>query len=297
MAGTWGTGGSVSIGIFDPVAGLYTVKPSSVFGTGESAPSAKLPADSQALDGPTVWHKRIPSRSAFITYEVMPSNDDYPYGCAGQRLLEQNPYAIKEDGCPQLFKSMLTLWSYDYAGKVWERSGIDEAWAMASVKFAYERSRNADVVVYYNADREVEVALRTFNNGAWSGWSHQVLDSLYKGWDNHHTLHVEVDENDDIHVAGNIHNDPMNYWRSDGLDVATLQRRPMPVVLSAHPSTGEMLERTTYPTFLRGPKGEFLFSYREGATADGDWYINVYDINTKTWSQLLDVPLFSGMNP
>ena len=32
-----------------------------------------------------------------------------------------------------------------------------------------------------------------------------------------------------------------------------------------------------YPHFLRGPRGELIFTYRDGRSGNGDQYFNVYD--------------------
>jgi len=58
--------------------------------------------------------------------------------------------------------------------------------------------------------------------------------------------------------------------------------------------TGEREARCTYPRFLTGPQDEFLFTYRDGSSGNGDQMFNRYDPKTQTWSRLLDQPLFAG---
>jgi len=50
----------------------------------------------------------------------------------------------------------------------------------------------------------------------------------------------------------------------------------------------------TYPTFFSGPENEFIFTYRDGISGNGNQIYNVYDLKTKTWKRLLDKPLIDG---
>ncbi|MFY0566934.1 BNR-4 repeat-containing protein [Archangium lansingense] len=73
------------------------------------------------------------------------------------------------------------------------------------------------------------------------------------------------------------------YWRSRGLVASSFVRQPM---------VGELETRATYPRFYRSPRGDFLFKYRQGASGDGEWIINRYDVRTFRWSRLFEQPLF-----
>jgi hypothetical protein len=130
-------------------------------------------------------------------------------------------------------------------------------------------------VAYFDADRTVKVAQRT----AGGPWSYRSLDSTFGGWDGHNELKLYVDENFDIHLSGNQHGSPLNYWRSNGLDIASLTRQLMVG------ATEESL--VTYPRFFRTPQGQLLFGYRTGHAGDGAWLYYAYDPALKTWSRKL----------
>ena len=57
---------------------------------------------------------------------------------------------------------------------------------------------------------------------------------------------------------------------------------------------GTQENRTTYPLFLRGQDDQFLFTYRDGQSGNGNQIYNVYDTKNKTWGRLFDRPLTDG---
>ena len=132
---------------------------------------------------------------------------------------------------------------------------------------------------HYDANRRVKVAIRN-GDGA---WTYKVLDDQFKGWDSHNYLTLEVDDNHDIHLSGDLHGHALTYWRSRGLVASSFARQPM---------VGTLETQATYPRFYRGPQGDFLFKYRQGGSGDGEWIINRYDVRTYRWSRLLAQPLF-----
>lgn len=142
-------------------------------------------------------------------------------------------------------------------------------------------------VAYYNKDRYMTVASRTLGS---TTWTYFVTPSKLP-WDGHNYVVMELDSDNQLHVSGNMHGSKLNYYRTTKpLDITTLTRVPAMV--------GKDETRVTYPTFLKGPKGELVFHYRAGQSGDGVTIFNRYDTATKTWSRLLDKPLFGapGMN-
>lgn len=102
---------------------------------------------------------------------------------------------------------------------------------------------------------------------------------------------MALDRSNNLHVAGNMHGVPLNYYRTTtALDVTSLTKVAKMV--------GTDEAKVTYPTFLHGPKGQLAFHYRSGDSGDGRRFFNSYDETKKTWSRLLDKPLFAspGMN-
>jgi hypothetical protein len=134
--------------------------------------------------------------------------------------------------------------------------------------------------------------------------------------DTHNTLEVALDDDGRLHVAGNMHNTTMTYFRTtasvaaDPANVSTIQR--FPVIDSAtvanpfvpHPlaawngpaftTTSAPYEQSvTYPVFRRGTDGSFLLEYRIGNSGNGDVWVAKFDRTTQTWSRVFDGPVFS----
>ena len=98
---------------------------------------------------------------------------------------------------------------------------------------------------------------------------------------------MAIDDDGYLHVSGNMHVRPLVYFRSQKpLDASTLVR--------VAAMTGVAETNVTYPSFFRGPNGEFLFTYRDGHSGEGDQITNIYDLKTQTWKRLIDQPLFDG---
>jgi hypothetical protein len=160
---------------------------------------------------------------------------------------------------------------------------IASVWAGHPVRFDLLTQGDRQVVAYYDADRYMTVASRALPDGDW-----QVarLPSQID-WDSHNYVTLAMDANSQIHVAGNMHAAPLVYFRtSRPLDVSTLTRVPFMV--------GHQEDLITYPRFLVGPHGEFLFSYRHGRSGDGDLHVNAYDHETERWRRFLNAPLLAG---
>jgi hypothetical protein len=138
-------------------------------------------------------------------------------------------------------------------------------------------------VVYYDQQRRMIVAARDLSSGR---WKRKVLDSAL-GWDSHNYVTMAVDRSGHLHLSGNMHGDPLVYFRSEKPgDIHTLTRVPAMV--------GQREQRCTYPRFLRGPHDELVYTYRDGGSGRGARLYNVYDEPSRTWRRLLDTPLLDG---
>jgi BNR repeat-containing family member len=94
--------------------------------------------------------------------------------------------------------------------------------------------------------------------------------------DQHNVYAIGVDSGGGVHVAGNMHNDPLRYVSSPSGDLATWTRRPAP-------AAGEYV---TYPAFLRLPNGTLLFWHREGIAGDGAIVLDALDPGAAAWRSL-----------
>lgn len=137
-------------------------------------------------------------------------------------------------------------------------------------------------VAYYDAERNMTVASRLPDSAT---WIYQKLPSRIE-WDSHNYVTMALDGAGHLHVSGNMHCVPLVYFRTERPgDITSLKPARM---------TGELEDRVTYPKFFEDNKGRLIFTYRHGGSGSGITFSNSYDVETKTWSRLLDTPLFDG---
>jgi len=171
---------------------------------------------------------------------------------------------------------------------------IDSVWAGHPVGFCLYTHGNRQYITYYNAERSMVVGQRNLDENEFSlhvmprtsrethGGTSTVL-----GWDSHNSITLGIDKEGFIHLSGNMHVNPITYFRSEKAhDISTLKQE-MTLV-------GPNEERCTYPHFMLTKEGELLFHYRDGGSGNGNEIYNIYDCETKTWSRMLDVPLTDG---
>ncbi|OYW81950.1 MAG: hypothetical protein B7Z26_04255 [Asticcacaulis sp. 32-58-5] len=162
---------------------------------------------------------------------------------------------------------------------------IDKVWAGHSVGFAVTTSASHIYVAYYDANRQLTVAQRPVNNPA--HWVYHKVDT-WLGWDSHNLIAMALDKDGALHVAGNMHVDPLTYFRSDPSgDVRGLKR--VPVMVTASRETA-----MTYPVFLKNADGRLIFKYRDGSSGRGNEIYNIYDEATDSWQALTSAPLVDG---
>ena len=160
---------------------------------------------------------------------------------------------------------------------------VSQVWSGHPVGFFLLTQDDVQYVAYYDEQRRLTVAQRDLSSRR---WKYAVLDSVL-GWDSHNYVTMAVDGAGFLHLAGNMHCNPLVYYRSaEPGDADSLKRIPAMV--------GQREQRCTYPRFLRGPQGELIFTYRDGGSGRGARLYNVYDVSAKTWRRLLERPLLDG---
>jgi hypothetical protein len=123
--------------------------------------------------------------------------------------------------------------------------------------------------VWVGADRKARIARRLFNR-EWetsidlSAQSGSVLTADFD-LDSHNTIVVHVDVMGYVHIAGNMHADPLLYMRSTSPGVLTAWTSGM---------VGTLESSATYPQFITAKNGVTYFFYRDGSSGDGDWVLN-----------------------
>lgn len=160
---------------------------------------------------------------------------------------------------------------------------IAPVWAGHPVGFALLTHAPFQFVAFYDDKRQLTVAQRKLNERQWT-FSKLPITT---GWDSHNYIALALDDSGFIHLSGDMHVAPLKYFRTTNpLDASTFERIEKMV--------GSEENRTTYPRFLRGPQNEFLFTYRDGQSGNGNQIFNLYDLATKSWKRLLDAPLTDG---
>ncbi|MCP4645028.1 MAG: hypothetical protein GY851_31590, partial [bacterium] len=161
---------------------------------------------------------------------------------------------------------------------------VAPAWSGHSVGYCLLTKDGRQYVAYYDHERAMTVAMRDLES---PDWTFKRLPERVN-WDSHHYITMSMDEGGHLHVSGNMHGDPLVYFRTEEpYAIETLRREKRMV--------GENEKRCTYPQFLTDAEGNLLFLYRDGKSGDGVQLVNRYDAKAKSWSRLLSTPLFDGL--
>jgi len=153
------------------------------------------------------------------------------------------------------------------------------------VAFSLLTHGNKQFVAFYDPEHRMTVAARDVDENK---WTFQVLPSKI-GWDGHNSIAMKIDSEDQIHLSGNMHVNPLVYFRTSvPLDITSFKE--------INYMTGKDESRVTYPAFMTGPDGSFIYHYRDGGSGEGNEVFNVYDSRSHTWHRLLDKPLTDGEN-
>lgn len=180
----------------------------------------------------------------------------------------------------KLLAPLALIWAAPAAAQKLE--AVDRVWAGHDASFALVVTEARIYVGYYDAARQLSVASRP-RGSAW--WTYTRLPS-WVGWDSHNSIAMAVDAAGQLHVAANMHNDPLVYFRTtDPGDVRTMARVPVMVETAAERSM-------TYPAFLKDMGGRLIFKYRDGGSGRGREIYNLLDGGG--WKRLTDAPLVDG---
>ncbi len=161
---------------------------------------------------------------------------------------------------------------------------IDLVWSAHRAFFDFVGQGDHQLVAYYDASRQMSVAHRASPD---STWRYQKLPS-YLGWDSHNSVVVGIDEAGYIHVAGNMHTDPLVYFRSENtFDVRSLRQIESMV-------GGVEEKQVTYPHFFNGPDGRLYFKHRFGSSGNGVELYKVFDTQNLSWRKMHETAFVDG---
>ncbi|NCA12087.1 hypothetical protein EBR56_09840 [bacterium] len=171
-------------------------------------------------------------------------------------------------------------------------------WAGHPVGFALITRGSRQYAAFYAADRHLTVAARTLGGNTWEFFrlpSEQAepprfgtnQTSAVLGWDSHNSIVMAADSAGHLHLAGNMHDSGLAYWRTrEPGEIGSFEQVKQMV--------GREEDRCTYPLFLTQADGRLVFQYRSGRSGDGSTFLNVYDVSSRAWRRLVDGPVFDG---
>ena len=164
---------------------------------------------------------------------------------------------------------------------------IDHVWAGQRVFFDFVEQNGYQMIAYYDANRQMSVAVRRMRDVNGAPWSYHKVPS-WLGWDAHNRVEVAFDKRGFIHLTGNLHGNKLVYFRSTSpYDPRTLEK----IDVMVDPAVEQ---RMTYPEFFKGPQGELHLKYRDGSSGDGRWFYNRWNVDSKSWSRLHETVLLDG---
>lgn len=171
---------------------------------------------------------------------------------------------------------------------------IDKVWSGHPVGFSLLTHQNRQYIAYYNANRNMVVGQRDLGDSKFSLTILPVTTrekaggtSTLLGWDSHNSVTLGIDPDGYIHLAGNMHVNPITYFKSTRPNDISSLTQVMSMV-------GRNESRCTYPHFMNRREGELLFHYRDGGSGNGNEIYNIYSTKGKQWQRLLDTPLTDG---
>lgn len=136
-------------------------------------------------------------------------------------------------------------------------------------------ARGFEYVAYVRSDNHIVIAQRVAGSKVWTVTD---LNSFFGAQvaDGHNVTSIAVDANGYIHVSGNMHNVALMYIRSNAPDsIAAFTARTM---------IGTEEDSVTYPIFV-SRAGLLYFTYRNGVSGAGDFFLNSYNPATQTWTR------------
>jgi hypothetical protein len=195
------------------------------------------------------------------------------------QIQSNQPIVINETGTTESIKQVIE---------------IDSAWAGHPVDFCLYTHQNRQYIAYYNANRTIVVGQRNIDDKKFERYIMPSTSRKTAGgtstvteWDSHNYITIGIDKDGFIHLSGNMHGNPITYFKSTKPnDIFTLVQETELV--------GSNEKKCTYPLFMLTKKRDLLFHYRDGGSGNGNEIYNIYSCKTKKWTRMLDVPLTDG---
>ena len=167
--------------------------------------------------------------------------------------------------------------------RITEEVDIAPVFSALGVGFDLMTTDKHQYVAFYDKDRRMTIAKRSLGS---QKWQFTVLPSTV-AWDSHNYIEMAKDDKGYLHISGNMHADPLVYFRS---------KKPYDISAFEQPGmVGDLEDRMTYPKFFPLPSGGLVYQYRIGGSGKGNTIWNHYNTDTKKWFRLTADGLFNGM--
>lgn len=164
---------------------------------------------------------------------------------------------------------------------------IDWVWSGQRVWFDFISQEDYQLVAYFDASRQMSIAVRQTGDVNGGPWIYHKLPS-FLGWDAHNSITAAFDDKGYIHIVGNLHSNPLVYFRSTSpYDPRTLKQ--VDVMVSKKTE-----QQMTYPKFFKGFNNELFFKYRLGSSNKGKWYYISWNSNNSKWSNIHENSVLDG---
>jgi hypothetical protein len=160
--------------------------------------------------------------------------------------------------------------------------GVSAGWnGTAFINDNLWTSDNEQYAVWVGPDGSPFVGRRRLPDGAWTmAYLGDVAGNPLAAptvADPHNVYAIAVDAEGYVHVAGNMHADPLRYVRS--VRPGSIDEWTAATMVGAEESS------VTYPAFIRAPDGALLFFYRDGGSGGGDTILNRRAPGSGTWER------------
>ncbi len=160
-----------------------------------------------------------------------------------------------------------------------QTQAIDWVWSGQRVWFDFISQGNYQLVAYFDASRQMSVAVRQIGDINGGPWIYHKLPS-FLGWDAHNSITAAFDEKGHIHIVGNLHANPLIYFRSSSpYDPRTLKQVDVMISKSTE-------QQMTYPKFFQGFNNQLFFKYRLGTSNKGKWYYISWNNVLSKWENV-----------
>lgn len=121
--------------------------------------------------------------------------------------------------------------------------------------------------------------------------------------DSHNNLTMEIDGLGFVHVAGNVHNDDLPYWRSTTPhSVAAMGWKSTLQGVKTFPNGIAILASSkdrvaSAPRLFIGPNGRLFLGFRHWISGDASYFLYAYDTSTSVWSSVSGSVAMPNPNP